>query len=715
MNESLFSPHWHRVASLKPRLRAQVRVLRQASRDRHWTLLSDPAGGRQLRLNESAYAIAGRCDGSFTVQQIWEAMVAADGEAAPTQDEVIAVLTRLDEADLLAIDLPLVDPEALFERDREQRARRRRAAVNPLAFRVPLGNPTRWLARLDPLGRWLLRAPVLALWLAAVALAALVAASEAGAIAAHASALFGTPRFLVLALVVFVAMKFVHETAHALALRRFGAEVPQVGISLLLLVPAPYVDASAAAELRSRGQRILVAAIGVMVELGLAAAALAAWTQVQPGAVRDAALVTMLVGTVSTLMFNGNPLLRFDAYYALADALDLPNLATRSGEYWRTLAQRWLLRVDVPPLDTARGERKWLLVYAPASFVWRLLILAAVIRWVGAQSTLLAAVLATYVALAVLLVPGAKFVHATLIRLPPGRELRRARLAGLGAAALAVAAVVALPLPSYTVAPGVVWPPDQAQIRPGADGFVRELPVADGARVEAGTLLAVLDNPELHAARARAQARHQSAQHELHAALLADPLRAQNLAAQAGDIEAEIARLDEQIASLELRAHTSGKLVMPRQADRLGRWAARGEPLGHIIDERAAATVRVAVGQDDVERVRASAGPLAVRIAGQGSVLAAAPLRDVPAATSELPSAALGEGAGGTLPVDPADQSGRRLLEPVFLLEMTLPARPGERIGQRAWVRFEHGAEPLAAQWWRRGSQLLLKHFNPSA
>lgn len=714
MNESLFSPHWHRVAHLRPRLRAHVRVQRQRIRDQDWYLVHDPAGSRQLRLNAAAYNMVGRCDGRFTVQQVWDALAAADGAAAPTQDEVIGILTQLDEAELLSIDRPLVDAEMLFERSREQRQKRRRSAINPLAFRVPLGNPTALLAPLDFFGRLLLHKPLLVLWLAGVLLAALVAASEGQALAAHASMLLGTPRFMVLAIVVFVLMKAIHEAAHGVTLRRFGGEVPEAGISLLLLVPAPYVDASAAAELRRRGSRVLVAAIGVMVELALGALGLALWTQVQPGLVRDAALVTMLVGTVSTLAFNGNPLMRFDAYYVLTDALDLPNLASRSSEYWRHLLQRWLLFAKIPAFEPAHGERKWLWLYAPASFAWRLLLLAAVLTWVGEHSTLLAAVLATYIALAVLLLPAVKFVHATLTQLPPGRELRRARIAGLTTAAALLAAVFLLPLPSYTVAPGVIWPPDQAQIRPAVEGFVHEIRVADGADVGAGEVIAVLDNPELHAARARVQARHDGLQHELHGALLTDPLRAQNLAAQAGEVAAELARLDEQIAALEVRAQVGGRLVMPRQSDLLGRLAARGETLGYIIDG-SPGTVRVAVAQADAARIRAQSGAVAVRPLDASASLEAVLSGDVPAATHELPSAALGEPAGGPLPIDPTDDKGRRTLEPVFIFEVTLPQLPLDRIGQRAWVRFDHGTEPLSAQLLRRSGQLLLKHLNPSA
>ena len=107
-----------------------------------------------------------------------------------------------------------------------------------------------------------------------------------------------------------------------------------------------------------------------MVELGIAAIALGVWLAVQPGLVRDIALVTLFICSVSTLLFNANPLLRFDGYYILCDALDLPNLASRSRAYWFARMEH-VLRGTAPSaaVEPARGERKWLETYAPLAIL----------------------------------------------------------------------------------------------------------------------------------------------------------------------------------------------------------------------------------------------------------------------------------------------------------------------------------------------------------
>ena len=120
-----------------------------------------------------------------------------------------------------------------------------------------------------------------------------------------------------------------------------------------------------------------VAAAGMAVELFVAALALFLWLNVESGRVSAIAYNVMLIGGVSTLLFNGNPLLRYDGYYVLADWIEIPNLAQRSTRYLGYLLQHYILGVDdaVSPV-TAPGERAWFICYGIASFCYRLFILA---------------------------------------------------------------------------------------------------------------------------------------------------------------------------------------------------------------------------------------------------------------------------------------------------------------------------------------------------
>src|SRR5436853_4213303 len=175
MRRSLFSPLWYRVAGQHPRLNTGVRVERQRYRDEAWFLLIDSAG-RHFRVNENAYQFIGRCDGARTVEEVWHSLFELLRDDAPTQDEVITLLGRLNEQGLIITEA-VPDAESLVERSERRRRERRRGFINPFAFRIPLGDPWRWLKHLNGLSAALFHPVTLAIWIATVVTACMSAAA----------------------------------------------------------------------------------------------------------------------------------------------------------------------------------------------------------------------------------------------------------------------------------------------------------------------------------------------------------------------------------------------------------------------------------------------------------------------------------------------------------------------------------------------------------
>lgn len=714
--ESLYSTQWYRVARVMPRLAPQVRVQRQHWRDQRWHVLIDDASGRSHRLNDAAFQFIGRCDGQRTVHEVWSALLEQQRDQAPTQDEVLALLGQLGELDLLQAE-GLADTEAQLHRQARRERRRRRAMLNPFSFRLPLGDPHPWLRRLDPLARALFSRGGAAAWLLLVLLGGGAALLNAPGLLSHGGTLFQQPSNVLTMWLAYPVMKALHELAHALAVRRFGGEVHEVGLGLMFLVPAPYVDASAANAMASRSRRAVVGAAGIAAELAVAAAGVLLWAAASPGWwLHDLGFVLALIGAGSTVLFNGNPMLRFDAYHVMCDLLELPNLATRSGAWWQAVAARHLLghRSELPA--HAASERKWLWAYAPLSLAWRVVLSFAIVLWLGGHWLLLGLAAAAYSLFGVLLKPLAQWARQSLQAALPGRDQARVR-ARLGfTAAAVVLAVCVLPLPFVTVAPAVVWLPEQAQVRTEVDGFVVEIARADGQAVAPGELLLRLDNPELRATHAQLASRLEGLRAEQYLTLMRDPNAAQSLAAELERLRAEMARVQQRLERLEVRAQAHGTLVMPRQADWQGAYLRQGQALGHVLTP-GPMRVRAAVAQADAHLVRQQLRAAQVRVADDRfSARAAQLLQDTPAATRNLPSAALADVGGGPLASDPAAKDGVQTLEPVFLYDLTLPtvAADGQRVGARAWVRFDHGYQPLALQGYRRATQVFLKHFAPT-
>ena len=303
------------------------------------------------------------------------------------------------------------------------------------------------------------------------------------------------------------------------------------------------------------------------------------------------------------------------------------------------------------------------------------------------------------------------FVLAAVVAVAVALEARHHLCRSRGSALHAI--LVALPLPYHTVARGVVWLPEQAQVRAGTDGFVLRVAARDGDRVTAGEPLVMIEDPELVAEHVRLASRLEALLVEVYDVLLSDTAKARRLEEEIASISEELQRTEERIALLDLRAHVDGILVIPNQQDLPYTYARQGTTLGYVLD-RSEVGIRVAVPEYDALLVQRSARQIEVRIAdAPRSSLQAVLIREVPAATMELPSAALGDRGGGSLATDPLDSDGLRVLEPVVLLDLQLPASHLTRVGARAWVRFDHGSTPLAVRWHRRLRQVFLKHISP--
>lgn len=713
MSQSLVSSSWYRVAPLKPSLVGGLRIVRQQVRDQIWRLLVEPGTGRQLRLNPAAYAFAGRCDGRTTVEEIWRLLLEREGEQAPTQDEILRLLAQLSRAGLVQFDTA-PNLSLLFARRDEDEERSRRAFVNPLFLRVRLFDPARLLDALAPAVRSVARWPLLALWTIAVLLAALAAGMQFATLKADALRVLATPSSYAIAWLAYPLVKALHELAHGMSVRHFGGSVHEVGLSLVFLTPAPYVDASAANAFSSSRERAIVSAAGIMVELALAAVGMLAWLSLSPGLLRDAALVVVLIGAVSTLLFNANPLLRLDGYHFLCDVLQLPNLATRSQAWWATHWRRLLGAAPaLPPGVLAAGETKWLVVHAPAALLFRIGLMAALVFWVGRQSWLLGWLAA--LALGGWLLSGAIGGLLRSAAASGDAAARRRTLAAAGCfGAVAMVVLFLVPAPATVVARGIVWPPERAQLRAESAGFVQTGQVADGALVAPGDTVVMLADPTLEAQRERTANERIGLLAQQYHALLKDPSRAGDLNAHLERNEAETRRTEEQIDNLALRARAAGRTVWPRERDMPGSYARRGDMLGYVMAAEPA-QVRVVLRDEDLLRVRGRVQSIEVRLAETPWVPHAGHmLNETPAATRQLPSAALGDRHGGPVAVDPADQDGVRSQAPVFLLDVQVPDISAERIGGRAWVKLVLPSEPIGLQAVRVIRQLLVRQFSPT-
>lgn len=711
---ALLSGNWYRVRDLRPRLRGHVQIHRHAYRGEVWYVFEDRVGGRHHRFNFASYRVVHLMDGRRDLQAVWDLLSQQIDDDTPTQDDIIRLLGQLHAADLVHGDVS-PDVAELFERRRKHVRRKWMARLaNPVALRIPLFDPDALLARL---ARWM--RPLdgrlgIALWLAVVLPALVMVPSHWSALTGNFNDQLLAADNLLLLAVLFPLVKVLHEAGHGLACKLRGGEVHETGVMLLAFYPVPYVDVSHSAAFPGKWHRALVGAAGMLTEVFIAALAFYFWLLLEPGLARSIAWNVAVLASVTTVVFNANPLLRFDGYYILSDLIEVPNLASRAGKHWQRLAERWVFGVRNPePVPATAGERRWFVGFQPLSYGYRLYVAFAIAVFVAQQFFLVGVLLGIWTLAQGVLWPMFKGLRALATQPQFADRGPRIRVVFAGGAVLLGLGLFAVPVPFHTHGEGVLWLPDQAILRAQSPGFVRRLLAEPGAAVQAGQPVLEGVEPGLAARVAVQAARVEEVQAQIDGAWLVSQARVQQLQQELARERAALERLQDEARRLTLTAGVAGTLLIDRPVDLPGRFLRQGEVVGYLRTGNSP-LVRVVVTQAQVDPVRLTTRAVEVRLPQDtGRSWRAELRRGVPAATRQLPSAALGALGGGPVATDPRDDKGLATLESVFEFELQLPDELVQRfLGSRVHVRFEHEAEPVGLRGWRavRRSFLTLFH-----
>jgi len=713
MNTSLFSSSWYRVADLKPRLRAHTAVHRQVFRGKIWYVLQDHQTGRFHRLSPIANLMLCLMDGRRTMREIWDAAGRKAKDDPPTQDETIHLLAQLHAADLLQGEIP-PDFDEMAERSEKADQRRLMQRLrNPLALRVPLFDPDRLLNLTLPLVRPIFTAYGFMAWLALVLTGLTLAILHWPELTSDVADRVLAAENVALIMCVYPVVKSLHELGHAYATKVWGGEVHEVGVMLLVFIPVLYVDASASAAFRQKHRRIIVGAAGILVEMALAAIAIIIWLYASPGLGRTVAFNIILIGGVSTLLFNGNPLLRFDGYYIFSDLIEVPNLGTRANAYLFYLIQRHLFKIDsVESPVTGPGERKWLISYAVLSFLYRFSVSIGIALFLSARMPAIGFVMACWTIGMIAVMPVIKGIRflATSPRLRGRRERAFTVVGGFMAAAWLILFII--PLPYSTVAEGVVIVPDQAEVRAKTEGFVTKVITAPGSAVTPRQPLVALEDPTLDAQVAVIEAQLDETRQRLEGVRQVDRVQAEMFEDQAAHLADKLATFRTRRQGLTVVSDQAGQFVMANAEDMSGRFVKRGDLLGYVIPANNL-VVRTVVPQSDVDLIHQRTTRVEAHVVEDlERPIPARVLREVPAAQQDIPSLALTTRGGGTIALDPSKTQRPQALFSLFQLDVELldPMRMQTQ-GSRVYVRFLHGNEAIAWRILRSMRQFFLGQF----
>lgn len=714
MDKAFLSQNWYRVAALKPRLRRHARLHRTHYRGQLWYVLQDRTSGRFHRFSPSSHMIISMMDGVRTVQQIWDIACEQLDDETLTQDEVLRLLGQLHTADVLYGDIP-PDISELAERGTRQRNRKfMMSFMNPLAVRLPVFDPDDFVAATMPLVRPFISWFGALIWLCVVGYGTFLALSHWSELTENVVDRVLTAQNLGILVLCYIMIKAVHELGHAYVVKRWGGDVHEIGVMFLVFMPVPYVDASDAMQFNSKWQRALVGGAGILVEGFLAALAMIIWLNAEDGLVRAFAFNTMLIGGISTLLFNGNPLLKFDGYYVMSDLIEVPNLAQRSKTYLGYLIKRYAFGMRHEESNaTARGEPTWFVCYAIAAFIYRMFITFAIVLFVSTQFFFLGIILAIWSVALMFGWPILKMIWFLLAN--PGLRRHRGRAFAITGSTIALIAVglFAVPVPHATVAEGVVWVPGDQIIHSDADGLIVEVHSEPGQPITGGAPLLRLDDPLISARSKMLDGFIVELDRRLAAQTFTDRSAARVITEELNAARADKAFTEERLANLVVRASATGQLIMPGIDDMVGKFVQKGDVIAYVTDYRNP-LIRVIVPESRSDLVRSETQSLQVRFASEPDRIETARIeREIPALSTDLPSLALATDGGGRIALDPMANGRRASLSNLLHLDVRISEDTTFRyLGERVYVRFDHGSEPFASQAYRMLRQVFLRTFD---
>jgi len=702
-----FSPFWHRVRQLKPRLRPHVQITRQHYRGRRWHVVHDPATNQFYRLNPIAHHLVGLLDGRRTVEQAWTMVLQTHGDEAPTQHEALQLIGQLYSSNLLSVDAT-PEVEQMLRRGRERRKKKAIAqAMGIMYFKIRMFNPDAIFAWLEPILRPLLNRWGFFAWVGLLIFTLANLLPRWSDLSSQFAGVLSPGNWWLLG-VVFVVTKAIHEIGHGVILKRFGGQVPEFGIMLLVLFPAPYVDASSAWALESKWKRISVGAGGMLFELFTACIAALVWLNTVEGSLANQlAYNAMFIASVSTILFNANPLMRFDGYYILSDLIEVPNLMQRSNNQLKYFFKRYPYGLKDEHLITTSATEKWILIaYGLAAFFYRIFLFITITLFVMGKFFAIGLLLAIWTAVMWFVVPIGKFVH--WLAQNPSLHDKRARAIGasLAMGALFIVIFGAIPVPDWRRAWGAVEPAQRSGAFALADGFIIDAHVSPGQFLREGDPIATLENPQLVADLARAKAQRAAMKSRLASAIQRESPAVDEIDRALRNAEDRIVDAERRLAQMVIRARHDGVFVGPDPSSAIGAFIRMGQSLGDVVSAHDTRVVATLDQRENTWAIRYARGDLPVRadvrfVSDASRTTPAGIVSIVETGVLDLASPALGFTGGGDIQLAPGDQSGTRATSRQF--EMRLVPEPGEQWagspGERVRVRFTLPAKPLLVQW----------------
>ena len=619
----------------------------------HYFHIEIPSTSKFFRVGYNEYVFISLLDGKTTFAHALAVAAQRLGTEALSEDEAKKVLSWLLENGLAAF----ADKKDSIETTQAEKAKTTLLQkANPFWIKLPFGNPDSLFRATEPYLLWLFHPAAVIVSLGIMFAALVTALSSWDQISAGCEGILAPDNWLWI-LLTWVFLKVIHEYAHGLACRANGGVVKETGLIFILLAPMAYVDVTSAWRIQSRWKRIAIAGAGMYVELLTASLAVFGLFFADSQIQRQLLINVIVMASVTTIMFNANPLMRFDGYFILSDLMKIPNLYTSGMQSFKEL-MTWVFygtKVEQSNCEI-RNHHVFLTFYGICAAIWKVVICIGLAITSSVMFGGLGILLAALGTVSWFAKPVAGLVKNLIrqLRQKPHSVIRCSMICGALATVL-ICSWFYIPNPFSARSPCVVDFKDESKVRTITSGFVSEILVEDGQFVSAGAPLIRLENKDLEVEVQELRVEVQS--HTTRENIAMDEQEPGDAQIAEFNRRSAFKRLDERLQEqkgLTLLAPVSGYVVARNIKQLSGRHFERGDEVLTIGDDSNKEIV-LSIAPGDVRSTLGLVGQsIPVEIGSRRKIIASIKRVD-PRASVRLTRPAMAVPYGGSLAVKPVD------------------------------------------------------------
>jgi putative peptide zinc metalloprotease protein len=728
-----------RRKQVRLRVRQDLAIAPQKYEGRTYYVVKDPVSLRYYRFKEQEHFLIRLMDGKHTLDDAQKEFEKRFRPDRLTLEDLEGFGQQLLTAGLAQNESPQAGKQLYDRRRKRRRSEIVQALTNILYIKIPIYDPDKLLTKMLRYTRWMFTTWFLLLsvgvFLAAIMLVLTHFQTFLDRLPEyHEFFSFKTVMYLWAALGI---VKVIHEFGHGLSCKAFGGEVHEMGALFLCFSPCLYCNVSDAWTLPSKWKRIIISGAGIYVELIIAAIATFVWwnTPTQPF-VNYMSLSLMIVCSVSTVMFNANPLMRYDGYYVLADWLEIPNLRDRSNRYLQRIVMEHCLGIEVQPEPYMELWRRILfLTYAIISYIYRWVITFVILyfmsNFLGPKLKVISQMLALAAAASMVgwpLFRLAKGIHKRG-RLPDMKPLRASISGGILAAVILAFFLVPLPIVSRVRQVGLVQvqPQHIVAVHVQVPGKLEKINVKEGQLVSKGTILAEFSNQDMRFQEEELRIKYLTQESRV---LAFKPYEKDSLELEKARKNAETERdaakkqwlfhRDVQMSRLVLRAPQAGVVISVPKVEKIGMlWEPGAEHAFCSIGDPTKLRILVPVTpadyeliRTDLKKLRKEHRPLEVtlRVQGRDAHTWQGRVTHLPESEAKEIPVQLSNKGGGPLAVKPNSPASKGYIpqNQVYLVGIDI-VRPDRAISPGSLAQVKIHCEYRTAAWgvWRWISSTL--------